>query len=222
MDIVKLNAKTRAQAGKGPARQLRRQGRIPANLYGASIDNMAISVSIQELERMFNSPQYAQGLINLVVEGDQSYDKTVMIKEFQIDPVKSHYLHADFYEIKMDEKIATTVPVTTTGTSNGVEEGGILQIIRRELEVYCLPRNIPEQVELDISNLEMGDSIHVSEIELPGDVEIPYDVDFTVVTVVSPKMEAPEEETAEEEEAEEGAEGGEGEAGEETGGGDEE
>ncbi|MGM0452886.1 MAG: 50S ribosomal protein L25/general stress protein Ctc [Thermodesulfobacteriota bacterium] len=218
MDIVKLNARTRTETGKGPARQLRRQGRIPANLYGPDLDNMSISVSIQELERMFNSPQYAQGLINLVVQGDQSYDKTVMIREFQIDPVKAHYIHADFYEIKMHEKIATTVPVTTTGTSNGVEEGGILQIIRRELEVYCLPRNIPEQIEIDISNLEMGDSIHVSEIELTGDVEIPYEVDFTVVTVVSPKMEAPEEEAGEEdageEDAEESAEGeGEGEAG---------
>jgi len=218
LDIVTLNARTRNETGKGPARQLRRQGRIPANLYGPDLDNMSISVSSQELERMFNSPQYAQGLINLVVQGEQSYDKTVMIREFQMDPVKDHYLHADFYEIKMHEKIATTVPVTTTGTSNGVEEGGILQIIRRELEVYCLPRNIPENIEIDISNLEMGDSVHVSELELPGDVEIPYDADFTVVTVVSPKMEAPEEEAAEEEAGEEGAEG-EGEAG---GGGEEE
>jgi large subunit ribosomal protein L25 len=100
----------------------------------------------------------------------------------------------------MDQKISVMVPVTTTGVSKGVEEGGILQIIRRELEVYCLPANIPEQIEIDITELDMGDSVHVSEVALPQSVEIPYEVDFTILTVVSPKMEEPEEELLEEEE----------------------
>jgi large subunit ribosomal protein L25 len=143
-----------------------------------------------------------------------------MIKEFQRDPVKDHYLHIDFYEIKMDQKISVMVPVTTTGVSKGVEEGGILQIIRRELEVYCLPANIPEQIEIDITELDMGDSVHVSEVALPQSVEIPYEVDFTILTVVSPKMEEPEEELLEEEGLEEGQEPEEG-AGEETDSGEE-
>ncbi|MFW6052704.1 MAG: 50S ribosomal protein L25/general stress protein Ctc [Desulfosalsimonas sp.] len=205
MDIVKLNAQPRRETGKGAARALRRTGRIPAVLYGSG-DNQPLSVSVQELERMFNSPEFTRGLINLVVENGGTGQRTVMIKEFQRDPVKEHYLHIDFYEIKMDQKISTMVPVTTTGTSKGVEEGGILQIIRRELEVYCLPANIPEQIEIDISELDVGDSVHVSEIPLSKGVEIPYDVDFTILTVVSPKMEAPEEE-AEAEELEEGEEG---------------
>ncbi|MCF8111349.1 MAG: 50S ribosomal protein L25/general stress protein Ctc [Desulfobacteraceae bacterium] len=214
MDIVKLNAQPRSETGKGAARALRRTGRIPAVLYGSGIDTQPLSVSVQALERMFNSPKFTRGLINLVVEKGGKSQRTVMIKEFQHDPVKEHYLHIDFYEIKMDQKISTMVPVTTTGTSEGVEEGGILQIIRRELEVYCLPANIPEQIEIDISNLDVGDSVHVSEIPLAEGVEIPYDVDFTILTVVSPKMEAPEEE-GEEEELEEGEEG-EGAGGEES------
>lgn len=200
MDIIQLNAKPRTQTGKGAARALRREGRIPAVLYGANIETQSLSVNIQELERMFNSPKFTRGLINLAVENGGANKPTVMIKEFQRDPVKDHYLHIDFYEIKMDQKISVMVPVTTTGVSKGVEEGGILQIIRRELEVYCLPANIPEQIEIDITELDMGDSVHVSEVALPQSVEIPYEVDFTILTVVSPKMEEPEEELLEEEE----------------------
>ncbi|MGM0454446.1 MAG: 50S ribosomal protein L25/general stress protein Ctc [Thermodesulfobacteriota bacterium] len=206
MDIIKLSAQPRRETGKGAARSLRRAGRIPAVLYGADIESQPLSVSIQELERMFNNPRFTRGLINLAVENAGNRRQTVMIKEFQRDPVKDHYIHIDFFEIKMDQKISVMVPVTTTGTSNGVEEGGILQIIRRELEVYCLPANIPEQIEIDISAMEMGDSVHVSEVPLPENVEIPYEVDFTILTVVSPKMEEPEEEVLEEEGLEEGEE----------------
>ncbi|MCF8094858.1 MAG: 50S ribosomal protein L25/general stress protein Ctc [Desulfobacteraceae bacterium] len=217
MDIVKLNAQSRRETGKGPARALRRSGRIPAVLYGSGIDTQKLSVSIQELERMFNDPQFSRGLINLAVEAGGTKQRTVMIKEFQRDPVKEHYLHIDFHEVKMDEKLSTMVPIVTTGISKGVEEGGILQIIRRELEVNCLPANIPEQIEIDITNLDVGDSVHVSEVQPGEGVEVPYEADFTILTVVSPKMEAPEEEAGEEEteEGEEGAESEESESAEE-------
>lgn len=211
MDIAKLTAQTRDDIGKGAARSLRAQGRIPGILYGPGVDNIRISVESSELEKMFNSPLYSRGLINLDIKGGQPYKKTVMVKELQIDPVKAHYIHVDLLEISMDKKIATMVYVNTIGNPKGVEEGGILQIIRRELEVYCLPANIPEQIDIDVSNMEIGDSIHVSEIDVAGDVEIPYEVDFTVITVVSPKMEAVEEAPEEEEEGEAGEEGEEGE-----------
>lgn len=211
MDIAKLTAQTRDTVGKGAARSLRREGRIPGILYGSGADNTMISLDASELEKMFNSPQYSRGLINLNIKGGKPYDKTVMVKELQIDPVKAHYLHVDLLEISMKKKISTMVFINTVGTPKGVEEGGILQIIRRELEVYCLPANIPEQIDIDVSDMEIGDSIHVSEINVEGDVEIPYEVDFTVVTVVSPKMEE-----VPEEEEEEGEEGEEGEAAEST------
>lgn len=214
METAKLTAQHRDATGKGAARSIRREGRIPGILYGSGIDNIKLSVDTSELERMFNSPQYSRGLINLRIKGDKPYNKTVMVKELQADPTKDHVLHLDLIEIRMDQKISTMVFVNTVGDPKGVEEGGILQIIRRELEVYCLPANIPEQIDIDVSGMEIGDSFHVSEIQVEGDVEIPYDADFTVVTLVSPKMEA-EEEPGEEEEGgpgEEGAAGGEGES----------
>lgn len=212
MEIAKLTAQTREAVGKGQARSLRRDGRIPGILYGSGIDNIKLSVEASELEKMFNSPGYSRGLINLNIQGGKPYSKTVMVKELQVDPVKAHYLHLDLHEIRMDRKISTMVTINTVGAPKGVEEGGILQIIRRELEVYCLPANIPEQIDIDVSNMEIGDSIHVSEINVEGDVEIPYEVDFTVVTLVSPKMEIEEEAGEEEEEA--GEEETEGEAAE--------
>ncbi len=209
METAKLTAQHRDAVGKGAARSIRREGRIPGILYGSGIDNIKLSVDTSELERMFNSPQYSRGLINLQIKGDKPYNKTVMVKELQTDPIKDHFLHLDLIEIRMDQKISTMVYINTVGDPKGVDDGGILQIIRRELEVYCLPANIPEQIDIDVSNMEIGDSIHVSEIQVEGDVEIPYEVDFTVVTLVSPKMEA-EEEPGEEEEGEPGEEDEEG------------
>ena len=126
-----------------------------------------------------------------------------MVKELQTHPVTGQFLHVDFYEVDLTRKINAMVPVTVTGKSQGVEDGGILQIVRRELEVFCLPTAIPEAIEVDISELEIGGSIHVKEIALPSDVELPEDVDFTVITVLAPKVEV---EAVEEEELVEGEE----------------
>jgi large subunit ribosomal protein L25 len=208
LDIAKLTAHTRDNIGKGAARSLRREGKIPGILYGSGIDNIKLSLESRELEKMFSSPEYSRGLINLEIKGGDPYSKTVMVKELQIDPVKAHFLHLDLLEIRMDKKIATMVSINPVGTPKGVEEGGTLQIIRRELEVYCLPANIPEHIDVDVSKMEMGDSLKVSDIEVSGDVEIPYDVDFTVATVVSPRMEEAPEEGEEGETAGEGEEAG--------------
>ncbi|MFP4225765.1 MAG: 50S ribosomal protein L25/general stress protein Ctc [Desulfobacterales bacterium] len=213
MDRHQITAKRREKTGKGIARTLRRQGNIPAVLYGANIDkSMPLSVNIHDMEVLLNKVSPSQALLDLNIENGSSDKKTVMIKELQIDPVKFKYLHIDFYEVKMDQQITTTVPVVTTGTSKGVEEGGVLQIIRRELEVSCLPGDIPEQVEIDITDLDVGDSVHVEDIDLGEKIEIPYDTNFTILTVVSPAMEREEEPEAEGEELEEGEEGEEGEA----------
>ncbi len=211
MDIKKLTVQARESTGKGTARTLRRDGKIPAVVYGSASGSMPLSVDMHELELLLKKTNYNQVLINLTVENGTSSEKTVMIKELQTDPLSHHYLHIDFYEVKMDQKITTTIPLVFTGTSKGVEEGGILQIIRRELEVACLPTQIPQQIEIDITNLEIGDSIHVEEITVPGEVEILFDVNFTVVTVVSPRREE-----GEAEEGEEIAEEGAGEAAEES------
>jgi large subunit ribosomal protein L25 len=135
-----------------------------------------------------------------------------MIKELQSHPVSRDFLHIDFYEIDMQRKINVMIPVVTKGICKGVELGGLLQIIRREIEVLCMPGDIPEAIELDITDLDVGDSVHVEEIPLGDNVEISSDVNFTVLTIVSPKVEEVEEEEEEGLEGEEAAV--EGEAGE--------
>ncbi len=206
MDIVTLKAQLRDTAGKGPARSLRRTGRVPAVLYGSDTDTLSLSIDAHELELMFHSPKYSRGLINLTVESGQPVEKTVMIKELQTDPIKQDFIHVDFYEIKMDKKIHTTASVVLTGTAKGVEDGGILQLIRRELDIYCLPTDIPEQIEIDVTDLDIGESVHVEDVQPASGIEIPFDTNFTIATVVSPRMEE-EEEVAEEEEGAEGEEG---------------
>ncbi|MGB2687867.1 MAG: 50S ribosomal protein L25, partial [Desulfobacterales bacterium] len=124
-----------------------------------------------------------------------------MIKELQTHPVSRNFIHIDFYEVKMDQKITAKIPVVTIGTAKGVELGGMLQIIRRELEVECLPLEVPESIEIDISDLDVGDSIHVGKIRLESELEFLEDDNYTVVTVLAPKLEE-EEEPEEEEEAE--------------------
>jgi len=205
LEIHTLKAQTRNSTGKGTARSLRRDGRIPAVLYGSDIESVSLSVSIHDMERLLTKINYAQALLNLTVEGGEPIKKTVMIKEIQTEPLTQNFRHIDLYEVNMKRKLTVTIPVVTTGIAKGVEEGGILQIIRRELDVNCLPTNIPDQITIDVSALEMGDSIHVSELNLEGDVEIPYDANFTILTVVAPKI--VEEEEVEGEEGEEGVEG---------------
>ena len=202
MEQIDLKAQVRKTIGKGPARTLRREGRIPAVLYGPKTDAMMLSIDFKEFDQIVKKANIGSVLLNLQIQNGQSLTRSAMIRELQTNPVTGAFLHVDFYEIDMQHKINVSVPVVTRGKSAGVEEGGLVQIVRRELEVFCLPTAIPEAIEVDISDLTIGDSIHVQEIPLPGDIELPADVDFTVITVLAPKVE----EVVEEEELEEGEE----------------
>ena len=203
MEQIDLKAQVRKTTGKGLARTLRREGRIPAVLYGPKTDSMMLSIDFKEFEQIVKKANVGSVLLNLQIQNGETFARPAMIKELQTNPVSGAFLHIDFYEIDMQSKITVSVPVVTRGKSAGVEEGGLLQIVRREIELFCLPTAIPESIEVDISDLTIGDSIHVREIALPGDVELPEDVDFTVITVLAPKV---EEEPVEEEELEEGEE----------------
>lgn len=206
MDILDIKANIRKTTGKGSSRAMRREGRIPAILYGAGKDPILLSLERLEFEAIMRNQSSGNMLLNLSIKNGKTIKRTVMIKETQVHPVTLDYLHLDFYEVAMDQKIRVNVPVVPVGKSTGVELGGVLQIVRREIEVLCLPQNIPESFELDISNLDIGDSLHVEEIPHEESVEIPADTNFTVITVLSPKKEA---EVEEEEEGEEEAEGAE-------------
>ena len=177
---------------------------MPAVLYGRDSESILLSVNTREFENLIKQRNINQVLFNLTIENGTSVTKAVMIKELQAHPVNQNVLHIDFYEIDMTRKIWVNVPVITTGKSVGVELGGVVQIVRRELEVYCLPTKIPKAIEIDITELTMGQSVHVQEIPLDEDIEIPADVNFTVVTILSPKVDkALEEEEAAEAEEEE-------------------
>jgi large subunit ribosomal protein L25 len=201
LEKLQLKAQYRKTVGNGPARALRREGLFPAVVYGRRTETIPLCLKINEFDQLLKKHNIYQAVLKLSIENGKATEKTVMVKELQVHPVTRNFLHVDFYEIDMARKIRVNVPVVTTGTAIGVERGGILQIIRRELEVLCLPGQIPETFEIDISDLDVGDAVHVEEIPLSGDIEIPHDVDFTVVTVTSPKLEVAEEEEEEEEEA---------------------
>jgi large subunit ribosomal protein L25 len=204
LEQIELKANVRKNTGKGSARVLRRDGRMPAVLYGPDQVPVLLSINVKELEKISKNYNLSQVPLNLVIGDGKSATKKVMVKELQTHPVSLDYLHIDLYEIAMDRKIKVNVPVVTKGKSIGVELGGVLQIVRRELEVLCLPAEIPESIELDITDLDIGDSVHVDEIPLEGEIEIAAAMNFTVLTILSPKVEV--EEVEEEEELEEEAE----------------
>ncbi|MGD8846322.1 MAG: 50S ribosomal protein L25/general stress protein Ctc [Desulfobacteraceae bacterium] len=205
MNNIELTAETRKTKGNSPARALRRAGRVPAILYGRDTDSVMLSIGANDMETVMKEGSVGQSIFNLAIDGGKN-TRAAMIKELQTDPLSQNLLHIDFYEVSMDRKLKVNVPVTTTGKSVGVELGGMLQIIRRELEVFCLPNAIPQEITIDITDLDIGNSVHVEDITLEGDVEIPHDVNFTVLTVLSPKAAEAEEVEEEIEELAEGEE----------------
>ena len=218
MEQIDLKVQIRKTVGNGPARVLRQQGRIPAVLYGPKIEPVLLSINNKDFEHLLKESSVGSVLLNLQIQNGKTYTRSAMIKELQTHPVSGKFLHVDFYEVDLQKKITAKVPVVAKGTSTGVEVGGLLQYVRREIEVLCLPTAIPEVIEVDISDLDIGDSIHVEDISLSGDIEILAETNFTVVTILAPKVEevVEEEELLEGEELEEGEEAAEEAAGEEA------
>lgn len=196
MEFIELKADMRTSSGNGPARALRRDGKIPAVLYGPGKEALWLSVGIKDLSKALKMGQGSHTLFKLKIQDSQKSNRSAMLKELQTHPVSQKYLHADFYEIAMDRKITVSIPVVAKGKPKGAENGEILQIIRRELDVLCLPMEIPEAIQVDVSHLEIGDSIHRNEIALEGGIEFADDNNYTVITVLGSK--AAEEEKLEE------------------------
>ncbi len=206
MEFFELATKLRTTRGNSPARALRRDGYLPAVIYGPGKETVALSVSVYDMEQVIKKTKTLQVFVNLAIEGQGI--RTAMLKELQRHPVSGNFIHADFYEVAMDRKINVMIPIVTVGQSKGVELGGMLQVIRHEVEAFCIPSNIPEVIEIDISDLDIGESVHIEDIELEGDVELVHDVNFTILTVLSARQaeEEPEEVEEAEGEAEESAE----------------
>jgi large subunit ribosomal protein L25 len=212
-----LGVELRDGRGKGVARKLRASGRIPGICYRRNAESIAVSLDPNELDRLIRKASSGiNTLIDLKVAGGGDFDgRQVLIKELQRDPISGAYLHADLYAVDLKQTIHVSVPIQIKGSAIGVtQDGGILDHATRELDVECLPDAIPEEFAVDVSELEVGDSLHVRDIKVLEGVEILNDPDVSIVSVVAPAV--VEEEVPEEEE-EEGVEGeaapdGEGEA----------
>ncbi len=215
MEVFDLKITQRNTFGKGPARALRREGLIPAVLYGPKRDSVPLTISPLDLDKIYKDSGTERVILNLKIDNGGTQDVTVVVKEVQAVPVTGQYLHIDFYEIALHEEIVVNVPVEVTGRSKGVERGGFLQVVRYQLEISCIPTDMPDKIEVDVTNLDIGDSIHIGDLDLVGDkVRVLADTALTVVTVVPPTVEeeeVPEEELEEAEEtpAEEDEAGGE-------------
>lgn len=194
MSENQLAVEARRNTGKGHARKLRAAGRIPAVCYSPSMEATPLQLDPAALDRLLRKS--AAGMNTLIdLAGGGLDGKVVLVKELQRDPVRGRLLHADLFAIDADTAIEVSIPVHVAGTAVGVSlGGGILDFPMREIEVLCLPSAIPEELRVDVSALEIGDSIHVRDVPLPQGVELISDPDLTLVSVVAPAK--PEEELA--------------------------
>ncbi|MBN2495554.1 MAG: 50S ribosomal protein L25 [Deltaproteobacteria bacterium] len=202
MDIPKLKVEPRTELGPQSTKQIRRSGRIPAVCYGRGKQTMPLALDPKELSQILGGPRGLNTLIQL----DGAEDRTVFIQELQRDPVERTLVHVDFLWVDTDKLVERKVPVQLSGRPVGVKLGGVLQVARRVVTIEALPANLPDKVVVDVSDMEIGDVVHVADIELPAGVRVIYDRNFTICAVLAPTVEEkPEEEAAAE--AVEGAEG---------------
>jgi large subunit ribosomal protein L25 len=202
MEQIALNVKERDTTGKGAARSLRRAESIPAVIYRDG-DASSLTIDRKEILTFIKNTSGEQVVVNLTYPDAST--KLAIMKTYQVDPVRGELLHADFFEVSMAEKIKVNVHVTTVGEAVGVKrDKGVLQHGIREVEVQCLPGDIPGHLDLDITELALGHSMHVSDIVVPSGVTILAEPGEMIVSVVAPAVveeEAPAEEAEEEEEA---------------------
>jgi large subunit ribosomal protein L25 len=189
-----MKAEERSNGTKSERKGLRAKGKIPAVLYGAKVSSTPIAIEEKELLALLRSNPHAIIEMDVPKVGKQP----VMINEVQRDAISRKLLHVDFHQINMDEPVSTTVRLDFVGEAAGVQVGGILQIQHHEIDIRCLPRDIPASIEVDISHLDIGNNILVSELKVPGNIEIKTDLHDVLATVLMPQKEVvPDEEEAE-------------------------
>jgi len=209
---VNLAAEPRDRAGKGAAREMRRAGRVPAVIYGNKQDSVLISLNPVDLARELRGPGFFARVYEIEVGSEKH---RVLARDLQMDPVTDRPIHVDFMRFSRKTRLVVEVQVVFENEelSPGLKRGGVLNVVRHAIEFRCSPENIPESIPVDLEGLDIGDSVHISAVTLPEDVELTIaDRDFTIATIAAPTI---HEEPTEEEEGEEGLEGEEGVEGEE-------
>lgn len=190
-----LNVEAREAGGKGGARKLRASGRIPGVCYGSGLEPTPIQLDPRALERLLSHSDAGLNTLIDLAGGTAVAGKKVLVKDLQRDPVNGQLLHADLFAVNLAQKVQVSVPLHVTGKAAGVELGGILDQQLREIDLECLPLAIPRLVEVDVSPLMLGDSLHIRDIDLPEGVTLRSDPDLSIVSVVAPSKaeeEAPE------------------------------
>lgn len=191
MKQVQMEAKLRSGVGKSAARKIR-QGKtlIPGVLYGQGTASMNLEISQRELLQAIHTSAGTNVLVKLNIVGDSgAQQETVMIKALQRHPVNSRLLHVDFIKISLDQVLETSVPVVIIGTAPGIKEGGILEVVHRDLAIRCLPSLIPENIAVDVSSLSIGDAVNVASLPKMEGIEILVEAHEPIVHVIAPKAE---------------------------------
>src|SRR5947208_2900802 len=188
MAEIVVSAKNRADRGKNAARRLRREGLVPGIVYGGKGENLAVAVDPKALQRVLRSEAGRNTILQLDIADHGATN--AILKSWQVDPIKETFLHADFYRIAMDVAIRVTVPIHVVGEARGVKvDAGILELVIREIEVECLPGDIPERIDVDVSDLGINQSLRVSDVPAPPKVKVLQAADQVVVHVISVKEE---------------------------------
>jgi large subunit ribosomal protein L25 len=190
MKSVPLKAYPRTQTRHGQVKQLRATGRVPAVIYGRQAKPQNLEVNAREFGDLINHSVSENLLVDLSVENDARAKRLALVQEIQHHPIDGKVLHVDFHEVSESEKVTVQVPVETVGEASGVKNsGGILEHVLFKLKVRCLPKDLPEQIAIDVTALEIGKAIHISDIKPPEGVEILGDKHITVVSVAQPRAE---------------------------------
>lgn len=193
MEVIKLVGSTRTAHGKGEVRRLKQTGFVPAVVYGKLNQKQTISIQIsrKELGHKVKFPIRSNQLYSLAIENDGSKEEAlVFLKDWQLNPIRTRWWeHLDFYAIRPEEKVRVLVPLKFVGLCKGVKNGGVLQPVRREVTVLGLPMDLPDVIEIDVTSLDIGKSIHVNEILAPSKCNIVATTNFAVVAVVAPEEE---------------------------------
>src|SRR5213592_2130637 len=186
---VKLKAEPRASVGRSAVRKLKARGVIPAIIYGGKDKPQPLQVSARDINAMMSHASGENVLVELDIAGEKS-NRTALVQEVQHSPVRGDILHIDFHAISMDETIQAEVPLEPIGVPNGVKNfGGLLEQSLRALAIECLPRDLPDRITVDVSQLNIGDSIHVRDIQLPSGVTAKVPADLTAFSVMAPVVE---------------------------------
>jgi large subunit ribosomal protein L25 len=189
MERVNLEAKVRTGTGTGQVKKLRRAGQVPAVIYGRGIDATAVAVDAKALRGALHTTAGMNVLIDLTIGDGAQATRTVMVKDVQRDIFRRDIIHVDFTTVNLTETVEAHVPIVFKGTPKGVtEDGGVFQAHLREVVVECLPMQIPERIEFDVSDLPLGKSVHVSDLVLPADVTLVTESEEVVATVVAPRV----------------------------------